>query len=528
MIGLPWLLSFVVGFASLSIEILWVRVISFKFHTLPHAFSFVLAMYLIGIAAGAWVGRVCCARYRQLYLVGAAALVVAGAFDIWTPSFAGAIMPAEFGTSGLVLAGLTIIVSAALKSVLFPIAHHLGSNAAGAVVGRSVSRIYSGNIAGSTLGPLITGFYLLDRFTVEECFLLIGGLTLLLAAGTALLGDKSRLRAAPLVASLVLVLILQPWHVPDLVGTLADKWWDNRRAPVAQIVQNKHGIIYTSRDAKRGDIVFGGNVYDGRINVDMRIDSNGLERVYLLAASHPNPRRVLVIGMSTGAWTRAVTGFPGVERIDVVEINDGYLKLVAQYPEVAPILSDPRVHIHIDDGRRWLRRHPGEMYDLVVQNTTYHWRVNATNLLSREYFAEVKAHMNPGAIATFNTTGSYDVFRTAQEVFPAAFKYFYFVYVSDRDMRVPPDVALARLSACQLDGRPAFQPQQFLAGGIADRIANHGPVPVSEILTADREAEVITDQNLLSEYRHGLRLELAPFDSIWPHNPNQSMYVTAP
>src|SRR5262245_15008632 len=168
MMSLPWFLSFCVGFLSLSVEILWVRVISFKFHTLPHAFSFVLAMYLVGIAVGAWVGRVCCARYRQFYLVGAAALVVSGAFDMWTPAFAGSIMPAEFGTSGVVLAGMPCIVSAALKSILFPIAHHLGSNAAGAVVGRSVSRIYSGNIAGSTLGPLITGFYLLDRFTVEE------------------------------------------------------------------------------------------------------------------------------------------------------------------------------------------------------------------------------------------------------------------------------------------------------------------------------------------------------------------------
>ena len=145
MTALPWLLSFVVGFASLSIEILWVRVISFKFHTLPHAFSFVLAMYLIGIAAGAWVGRLCCSRDRQLYLIGGGALVVSGAFDILTPSFAGAILPSDFGTSGLALAGLTIIVSAALKSVLFPIAHHLGSNAGGGVVGK-VTRTGTGTI----------------------------------------------------------------------------------------------------------------------------------------------------------------------------------------------------------------------------------------------------------------------------------------------------------------------------------------------------------------------------------------------
>jgi len=181
--------------------------------------------------------------------------------------------------------------------------------------------------------------------------------------------------------------------------------------------------------------------------------------VWIAGASHPAPRRVLVVGMSTGAWTRVITSFPHVERIDIVEINPGYLQLVARYPEVAPLLSDPRVHIHIDDGRRWLRRHPEATFDLVVQNTTYHWRANATNLLSREYFAEVKSHMRPGAIATFNTTGSLDVLRTAQEVFPAAFKFRWFVYVSDHDFRTPPDVAFARLRECRLDGHPAFEPQ---------------------------------------------------------------------
>ena len=87
--------------------------------------------------------------------------------------------------------------------------------------------------------------------------------------------------------------------------------------------------------------------------------------------------------MSTGAWIRAVQGFPGVEAIDVVEINPAYVELTRAYPTLAPLLDDPRVHIHIDDGRRWLKRNPDARYDLIIQNTTYHWRANAGNLLSQ-------------------------------------------------------------------------------------------------------------------------------------------------
>lgn len=526
--SLPWFLSFCVGFLSLSVEILWVRVIAFKFHTLPHAFSFVLAMYLIGIAAGAYLGKLCCKYDRHLYLIGAGVLLLSGAFDILTPRFAPGILVGGFDNDGLTTAGLAIVATAAIKSVLFPIAHHLGSSSQGDVVGRSVSRIYSGNIAGSTLGPLLTGFYLLDRLPVEQCFTLVGTAALALAGATAALGDSSRLRPVPAVLALGLLALLRPWQAPDLMGALADKWWNNRRAPIAAVIQNKHGVISTSHDQQRGDIVFGGNVYDGRVNVDMAVNSNGLERAYLLAASHPAPRRVLVVGMSTGAWTRVIAGFPGVERIDVVEINPGYLQLVADYPQVAPILRDPRIHIHIDDGRRWLRRHGDTTFDLIVQNTTYHWRANATNLLSREYFTEVKTHMRPGAIAAYNTTGSPDVLRTAHEVFPASFRFENFVYVSDRDIRVDPQLALTRLRDCRLDHLPAFQPEHFLPGGVAYRIAHGGAVPIDAVLAVGMGAAVITDQNMLSEYRHGLLISLQPFSAIWPGNPNGRTYVTPP
>jgi len=51
----PFWLSFLIGFLSLSEEILWVRTVSFAYHTLPPTFSFVLVCYLVGIALGAAV-----------------------------------------------------------------------------------------------------------------------------------------------------------------------------------------------------------------------------------------------------------------------------------------------------------------------------------------------------------------------------------------------------------------------------------------------------------------------------------------
>lgn len=58
----PALLSFACGFASLSLEILWVRLYSFAKLSTPTAFGFVLMAYLIGIAVGAHWGSKACRR----------------------------------------------------------------------------------------------------------------------------------------------------------------------------------------------------------------------------------------------------------------------------------------------------------------------------------------------------------------------------------------------------------------------------------------------------------------------------------
>src|SRR5438105_15106064 len=96
-----------------------------------------------------------------------------------------------------------------------------------------------------------------------------------------------------------------------------------------------------------GDLILGGNVYDGRTNLDPRINSNEINRVIVLAALKRNPKRVLEIGLSIGSWNYLITGFPGVQKIDVVEINPGYVNLIKNYPEQQRALSDPRIELII-------------------------------------------------------------------------------------------------------------------------------------------------------------------------------------
>jgi spermidine synthase len=199
-----------------------------------------------------------------------------------------------------------------------------------------------------------------------------------------------------------------------------------------EAVENRYGIIHlVHADDKRPDIVYGGNAYDGRINTDYLEDSNLISRVYLLAAVKPQPKRVLVLGMSAGSWTQVLQSFPGVEHIDVLEINPGYVNIVREYDSVRPILRDPRIAMHFDDGRRWLKRHPQEQYDLVVMNTTFHYRAYITMLLSQDFLQVMRQHMLPGAVLAFNSTGSEDAYKTAASVFGQVYRLRNFVVAGD-------------------------------------------------------------------------------------------------
>jgi spermidine synthase len=497
MFSLPWWLSLAVGFLSLSAEILWVRVVGFAYYTHPFAFSFVLSCYLGGIALGAACGKRLCARVGNLYLAAALTLVVAALVDALTPLVIVEFLAGD-GPGRLLKFALAIAAGAAVKSVLFPIAHHLGSVAQGPRVGRSVSRVYFGNIVGATLGPLVTGFFALDRLGTDECFVLSGAVCLLLSLACLLRSGRRAWVAAPLGAALLLALLAAPAVRPG-PGSLA--LLAVGREALTHFAANRHGIVHTAY-TPAGDYVFGGNVYDGMAAANVDVDRSRLYRVYMLALLHPHPRRVLEIGLSAGAWVRALEGFPEVERIDVVEINPAYLGLITQYPELTALLADPRLRIHIDDGRRWLKRHPEERYDLIVQNTTYYWRANTSNLLSREYLADVRRHLAPGGVMCANTTGSFDVLATAQAVFPYAYRYANFLYAADRPLAPEP----AWLGRVRRPDGALFVPGAAGPLSVAGRLAAARLEPAAAFIARhDVDAEVITDDNLLSEYRHGSR-----------------------
>ena len=168
---LALLLSALCGYIALSYEILWYRVYSFASGGVAQAFALLLGSYLLGIALGALVSRRFCrepAAGEQVASLSGFVLFANLASFLLVPAAALITSTLHWGASLPLVA-----VAAGLLGAIFPLICHIAI-APDARAGEGLSYLYLANIGGSALGSLITGFVLMDHWT-------LGGISLFLA-----------------------------------------------------------------------------------------------------------------------------------------------------------------------------------------------------------------------------------------------------------------------------------------------------------------------------------------------------------
>lgn len=92
--------------------------------------------------------------------------------------------------------------------------------------------------------------------------------------------------------------------------------------------------------------------------------------VHVPMAVHPNPKKVLVIGAGDGGVVRELTRYKSIEHIDLVEIDKQVMEVCKEYlPQTYCSMDDERVHIHIQDGLKYIRKCENE-YDIIIVDST--------------------------------------------------------------------------------------------------------------------------------------------------------------
>jgi spermidine synthase len=145
----------------------------------------------------------------------------------------------------------------------------------------------------------------------------------------------------------------------------------------------------------------------------------------LPAALHPRPKRAFVVGLGTGMTAGVLGRMPGVESVDVIELEPSVVE-VARRSALAngAVLENPRVHLFIGDGREALITSKGS-YDLVVSEPSNPYRAGVAALFTREYYLAGRARLAPGGLfaqwmQSYETDGKAlgSVLGTLGSVFP--------------------------------------------------------------------------------------------------------------
>ncbi len=253
------------------------------------------------------------------------------------------------------------------------------------------------------LGPLLKSMPPLRAYAIDIAGSMTGiaAFTLLSAAGTTPL--VWFLVAALLVVLLELGAGVRTWSLPAAAALIAVILLVNSYVAASTDVYSPYYRITTYTD----------NVGQIRLNVNgiphqtlHPVNAGGREPFYdqvykwFPGRTYPN---VLIVGAGSGTDV-ALALSHGAGHIDAVEIDPKIAQIgIDQHPDHP--YQDPRVTVHINDGRAFLRNTTTK-YDLVVfalpdsltlVSTTANLRLESF-LFTQESFVTVKDHLNPKGI----------------------------------------------------------------------------------------------------------------------------------
>jgi spermidine synthase len=155
------------------------------------------------------------------------------------------------------------------------------------------------------------------------------------------------------------------------------------------------------------------------------------EAVHYALLEHPAPRRILLIGGGVNGSIAEALKHPSVERVDDVELDPALIAMARQFfpAESSSAFSDPRVHIHLADGRRFLRS-TRDAFDVIVVNAPDPQTAQLNRFYTAEFFLSARNHLAPEGVFSFELHSSEEAIspdlaeflrcinRTLHEAFP--------------------------------------------------------------------------------------------------------------
>ena len=427
--------AFTAGASLLALEVVWFRFLLLAVAGTALAFAVMLAVVLAGIGLGGllgarWLGQRPDA-FRQAPLVallaGTTCVLTYAGFDSFPTSFGSRSALTAWETLELALPLMlpTSLLSGVLFTLLGEALHEDIESAP-----RCSGFLALANTTGAMAGSLLGGFVLLPAIGIEASVAGLAasyGLTALLAMRTRPARPAAKFALAAAAVSLAAALIGFPR------GAMETRFATRptSRFPHWETVLVREALTETLMYLRR-DLF--GEPYIWRLLTNSHSMSSTAFRdqrymslfVHWPVAVHPDVRSALLISYGVGITARALVETTSLETIDVVDTSQDILETnrIVFAEERGFPLDDPRVRVHIEDGRHFLQT-TSRHFDLITGEPPPPKLAGIVNLYTREYFSLVHERLAAGGIATYwlPTKGLFEqdalaILRAFCEAFP--------------------------------------------------------------------------------------------------------------
>lgn len=409
------------GACALGAEVIWTRNLALLLGGTVYTFSLILGTMLLGLGIGSSLGAAVARNTQQprRALAICQTLVIAGlgwaAWSIsddlpnWPINPQLAPSPWFLFQLDFVRSLWTVLPAAICWGASFPLAIRAvadgSSNSSGAV-----ARIYAANTAGAIVGALGTGLVLIEWIGTQQSqrlimvLALIAVLLMLLPMVRNAAATATRVTAGMAsVAALVLVFVAGNFVHP-LPGVLVGygRWAVTWLQSHGEFIYVGEGLNATLAVSRQND----GTLYyhnAGKVQASAHYEDMRLQRMlgHLTTLLARDPQNVLVIGCGAGVTAGAVSISPVLKTQTIAEIEPLVPAVVSRFfaQENHNVIGNPKVTVRVDDARHFLLT-TDQKFDAITADPFDTWVKGAATLNTKEFYAEMKKHLNPGAVVT--------------------------------------------------------------------------------------------------------------------------------
>jgi spermidine synthase len=433
------------GFAALSYEILWSRLLVFIMTNSVYAFAVMLTTFLFGIAVGSYFGGFLAKRSQNHYRIlgwieigiGVAAFLAAFLLNI-LPEIHDKIMVLsegstwwQFNSVRLLEAFIIMFPSTFLMGIAFPLAGRILVPDL-SIMSAGLGWLYFYNTIGGVFGSFLTGFILISLFGTSGTYAALVvinfslGIILLLNRSKEVSWKNTLSTAVGALVALLLVLILIPKTIFTHVYAAVEKEYpviDFREG--LEGTATVHEIDLPMQQTKRIDV-------DG---LNVAGTSFMLRTLQILQGNlpqfvHPTSQRVLQIGFGTGQTSHSALLHP-IKNFTLVEISEDVMSLGSlHFAEINKgVLQNPRFHYTILDGKNYVK-YTRDNYDVIMNDANYAVATASASLFTRDHFEYCRRKLKAGGILSTWMTIDLDprdfniVLKTFQSIFPYSLLWF--------------------------------------------------------------------------------------------------------